>query len=139
MDAAISILRAAENPEPEVKAFYRQVLDILLDSGVPFLVGGAYAFNRYTGINRHTKDLDIFIRRDDFERVGLKSGTRDSRILRCSNCSARPPRSSSREIRATDCSSTRSSCGICSRRRTKMPPGLSSNCASSPDAIRPVI
>jgi hypothetical protein len=69
MDAAISILRAAENPEPEVKAFYRQVLDILNDSGVPFLVGGAYAFNRYTGINRHTRDLDIFIRRTDFDSI----------------------------------------------------------------------
>ena len=69
MDAAISILRAAENPEPEVKAFYRQVLDILNDSAVPFLVGGAYAFNRYTGINRHTRDLDIFIRRADFAPI----------------------------------------------------------------------
>jgi hypothetical protein len=69
MQAAISILRSAAEPEPEAAAFYRQVLDILNDSGVPFLVGGAYAFNRYTGINRHTRDLDIFIRRDDFERV----------------------------------------------------------------------
>lgn len=69
MEAAISILRSTENPEPEVKAFYRQVLDILNASGVPFLVGGAYAFNRYTGINRHTRDLDIFIRRSDFEPI----------------------------------------------------------------------
>ena len=69
MDAAISILRAAENPGPEVTAFYRRVLDILNDSGVPFLVGGAYAFNRYTGINRHTRDLDIFIRRADYDRI----------------------------------------------------------------------
>ena len=69
MDAAISILRAAENPEPEVKAFYQRVLDILNESGVPFLVGGAYAFNRYTGINRHTRDLDVFIRRSDFEPI----------------------------------------------------------------------
>jgi predicted nucleotidyltransferase len=69
MDAAMSILRAAENPEPEVKAFYRQVLDVLNDSGVPFLVGGAYAFNRYTGINRHTRDLDIFILRTDYDRI----------------------------------------------------------------------
>ena len=69
MQAAISILRAGPEPEPETAAFYRQVLDILNDSGVPFLVGGAYAFNRYTGINRHTRDLDIFIRRADFERI----------------------------------------------------------------------
>jgi hypothetical protein len=32
---------------------------------VPFLVGGAYAFERYTGIARHTKDLDVFIREAD--------------------------------------------------------------------------
>ncbi|OWW18628.1 nucleotidyltransferase [Noviherbaspirillum denitrificans] len=69
MDAAISILRTAENPEPEVEAFYREVLDLLNESGVPFLVGGAYAFNRYTGITRHTRDLDIFIRRTDFEPI----------------------------------------------------------------------
>jgi hypothetical protein len=69
MQAAISLLRAAAEPEPSTAAFYRQVLDILNDSGVPFLVGGAYAFNRYTGINRHTRDLDIFIRRADFERI----------------------------------------------------------------------
>ena len=42
-------------------------------------------------------------------------------------------------MRATDCSSTRSSLGTCSRRRTKMPPGLSSICASTPEAIIPVI
>lgn len=69
MRAAIPILHANDYPEPEVAAFYRQVLDILHGSGVPFLVGGAYAFNRYTGINRHTRDLDIFIRRKDFEPV----------------------------------------------------------------------
>jgi len=36
---------------------------------VPFLVGGAYAFERYTGIARHTKDLDIFIREADHQRA----------------------------------------------------------------------
>ena len=29
---------------------------------MPFLVGGAYAFARYTGIERHTKDFDVFVR-----------------------------------------------------------------------------
>ena len=42
---------------------------MLTVSGVPFLVGGAYAFHHYTGIKRNTKDLDIFIRRDDFQRL----------------------------------------------------------------------
>jgi hypothetical protein len=49
--------------------FYRQVLKTLNASGLPFLVGGAYGFNCYTGISRRTKDLDIFIRRQDYEHV----------------------------------------------------------------------
>lgn len=49
--------------------FYRQVLDSLNASGCPFLVGGAYAFNHYTGISRQTKDLDIFIRESDYQRI----------------------------------------------------------------------
>jgi hypothetical protein len=32
-------------------------------------VGGAYAFERYTGIGRHTKDFDIFIHPRDVERA----------------------------------------------------------------------
>ena len=67
MQAVISDTRTGAGLEPDIAAFYRQVLCTLSDAGLPFLVGGAYAFNRYTGINRHTKDLDIFIHRDDFE------------------------------------------------------------------------
>jgi hypothetical protein len=36
-----------------------------MDAHVPFLVGGAYALERYTGIARHTKDFDIFVRAAD--------------------------------------------------------------------------
>ena len=50
-------------------AFYRHVLEALNSSGIPYLVGGAYAFNQYTAIVRNTKDLDIFIRREDYPRV----------------------------------------------------------------------
>ena len=49
--------------------FYRHALSILKNANVPHLVGGAYAFARYTGIERHTKDFDIFIRRGDFRRA----------------------------------------------------------------------
>lgn len=55
--------------EPETRAFYEHTLTILLDSNIPFLIGGAYAFERYTGIARHTKDLDIFVRELDCQRV----------------------------------------------------------------------
>jgi hypothetical protein len=33
------------------------------------MVGGAYALERYTGITRHTKDLDLFVRRADCASV----------------------------------------------------------------------
>jgi hypothetical protein len=49
--------------------FYQDVLIGLQNADIPFLVGGAYAFICYTGITRPTKDLDIFIRRHDYERL----------------------------------------------------------------------
>ncbi len=55
--------------DPDSVAFYRHVLETLTASGSPFLVGGAFAFACYTGIQRNTKDLDLFIRRADYERV----------------------------------------------------------------------
>lgn len=48
--------------DPQTRALYVRTLEILNDSGVPYLVGGAYAFARYTGIERHTKDFDVFVR-----------------------------------------------------------------------------
>ena len=49
--------------------FYRHALKVMEDAGVPALVGGAYAFARYTGIERHTKDFDVFICRADFQNA----------------------------------------------------------------------
>jgi hypothetical protein len=49
--------------------FYRQALGALRKAGMPFLVGGAYALAHYTGIVRHTKDLDVFVRPADARRV----------------------------------------------------------------------
>lgn len=54
---------------PETIEFYREAMDALDEAGVPFLVGGAYAFARYTGIERHTKDFDVFVRPEDFDRA----------------------------------------------------------------------
>ena len=54
---------------PESIRFYRESLAILGDADVPHLVGGAYAYARYTGIERHTKDFDVFIRQEDFDRA----------------------------------------------------------------------
>lgn len=55
--------------EQSAALFYRHVLETLKASGLPFLLGGAYALNCYTGISRYTKDLDIFIRRHDYDCV----------------------------------------------------------------------
>ncbi len=54
---------------PEAQAFYRRVMDTLRGGGVDFLVGGTYAFTPYTGIERSTKDFDIFVRQTDSTRV----------------------------------------------------------------------
>lgn len=55
--------------DPETRAFYRRALTRLQEAGVLFLVGGAYAFERYTGIARHTKDLDVFLHEADYPRA----------------------------------------------------------------------
>jgi hypothetical protein len=49
----------------EAQAFYRQAIRVLHAADIPFLVGGAYALAQYTGIVRHTKDFDVFVRPDD--------------------------------------------------------------------------
>jgi hypothetical protein len=53
----------------ETLEFYRRSMKTLDERGIPFLVGGAYAFERYTGIARHTKDFDIFVHPRDVDRV----------------------------------------------------------------------
>ncbi len=47
------------------RAFYRRVLETLQERHVEFLVGGSFAFHRHTGIERPTKDIDVFLRRAD--------------------------------------------------------------------------
>lgn len=49
--------------------FYRRAMTVMNAAGVSFLVGGAYAFTRYTGIRRHTKDFDVFVHPRDVERA----------------------------------------------------------------------
>jgi hypothetical protein len=54
---------------PDKAELYRQSLEMLNRSGVPYLVGGTYAFHYYAGIARTTKDFDIFVRQRDLQRV----------------------------------------------------------------------
>lgn len=53
----------------DASTVYLAALRSLRQSGIDFLVGGAYALQRYTGIVRDTKDLDIFVHPRDSERV----------------------------------------------------------------------
>lgn len=55
--------------DEESNQFYRRSLELLEAAEVPFLVGGAYALCVYTGIARHTKDFDLFVRQNDFDRA----------------------------------------------------------------------
>lgn len=49
--------------------FYLPAVLALNHAEVPFLVGGAYAFEHFTGIERNLKDFDIFVRPEDCPRV----------------------------------------------------------------------
>jgi hypothetical protein len=54
-----------EQLDPVAFRFYHDALAALRAAGVPFLVGGAYALAYYSGVARHTKDLDVFVRPGD--------------------------------------------------------------------------
>jgi hypothetical protein len=56
-------------PPEETRDFYLHCLDLLDRAQLQFLVGGGYAMNYYTGIVRHTKDLDVFVRPHHRDRV----------------------------------------------------------------------
>ncbi len=49
---------------PEQKSnhiFYRDVLDVLRQAEIPFLISGGFALQQFTGILREVRDLDIFV------------------------------------------------------------------------------
>jgi len=59
-----------KTPSMEIETphdIYREGLMALQASTVPFLVGGAFALESYTGLVRRTKDLDVFVRPDQAE------------------------------------------------------------------------
>lgn len=69
MSAAPDTSELLDQIDADTAAFYRHVLQSLHDAKVPFLVGGAFALACFTEIRRYTKDLDLFIKREDFDRV----------------------------------------------------------------------
>src|SRR5256885_15219876 len=52
-------------PPPVAEAFYSEVLQLMAKSEIPFLVSGTYALASYTGIDRPTKDVDVFAKAGD--------------------------------------------------------------------------
>lgn len=55
--------------EAKAHSFYSEFLGILVESGLPFLLGGTFAVKFYTGINRPSKDIDIFCKAGDYLRI----------------------------------------------------------------------
>lgn len=51
------------------KEFYSRILNIILENKIPFIIGGGFAVFEYTGFNRPTNDLDIFVRGGDFPKI----------------------------------------------------------------------
>jgi hypothetical protein len=58
-----------QTPSVHASEFYKRVIQVFQANDIDFLVGGAFAFVHYTGIGRDTKDLDLFIRRGDWDVV----------------------------------------------------------------------
>jgi hypothetical protein len=61
-----STARAIHDPAAD---FYIEALKRLTETGIPFLVGGAFAFTHYSHVPRDTKDIDVFVKPDDLPRV----------------------------------------------------------------------
>lgn len=57
-----------EIPEKQEKLF-REVLTLLGQQSIPYVVSGAFALQQHTGICRLTKDLDVFLRAEEVPRA----------------------------------------------------------------------
>jgi len=53
----------------EAHSFYREALQELQESGVDFMLGGAFATFHYTGVYRNTKDLDVFCKSSEYPKI----------------------------------------------------------------------
>src|SRR5579863_1167459 len=54
---------------PEARACYEDALQALLETGIKFVVGGAFAVHTHTGIWRTTKDLDLLLTARDMPQA----------------------------------------------------------------------
>jgi len=59
-----SVPGAVAVQDPEEMSAHRRALELLQRGGIDPMVGGAYALRAHTGLWRDTKDLDLFLRKD---------------------------------------------------------------------------
>lgn len=62
-------LQSTGLPEDPAHGVYQEALLCLMKGKVPFLVGGTFALESYTGVARRTKDLDLFVNPADRLRL----------------------------------------------------------------------
>ncbi len=53
---------AARKDKGKANRLHRRSVAALQDAGIPFLIGGAYVVEVYTGVSRQTKDFDLYLR-----------------------------------------------------------------------------
>jgi hypothetical protein len=58
-----------ETQKRESRAFYKEALALLQETGTHFMLGGAFAMFHYTGIYRDTKDLDVFCKSSEYPAI----------------------------------------------------------------------
>ncbi len=58
-----------EEQKREAHTFYKEALDLLHASGSNFMLGGAFAMFKYTGLYRDTKDLDVFCKPSEYPKI----------------------------------------------------------------------
>jgi hypothetical protein len=54
---------------PDQRKLFRDVLRLMNDNRVPYVVSGAFALHEHTGIWRQTKDLDLFLPHSEVPRA----------------------------------------------------------------------
>ena len=54
--------------DPDTPLFYSDVVRTLTQASIPILLGGGFALEFHTGLARRIKDMDLFLRREDWPR-----------------------------------------------------------------------
>ncbi|HEU5336925.1 MAG TPA: hypothetical protein VFU27_13230, partial [Terriglobales bacterium] len=54
---------------PEQQQLFREVLQVLNQGAIPYVVSGAFALQKHTGIWRDTKDMDVFLAAEHVPRA----------------------------------------------------------------------